>query len=326
MITQMAEMALAEYDFDARPRVVAIGGGHGLAACLRAIRTYAGSITAIVSVADDGGSSGRLTAGTGIPPPGDIRRCLLALTPARSVWSELFDFRFPGGSDDGGWVEGLDVSGHSLGNLILAALSDMHGSFSEGVSFAGRLLGAVGKVVPVADRPLVLGATIGGTRVSGQVAVSRTRGGISHIEVGPAGVTASPRATAAIEDADQIVIGPGSLFTSVIAALAVPGLAGAIDRSAGRLVAVMNLVTQDAETLGMSGRDHLQALRVHGGVGRRGTVVVDVSDRPAPDGLERVGLDETREWTVVRARVESATARWPEHDPALLGAVLAGLL
>jgi uncharacterized cofD-like protein len=318
--------ALLDEDEPLGPRVVALGGGHGLSTALRAIRSYASSVTAIVSVADDGGSSGRLTAGTGVPPPGDIRRALLALTPDRSVWSDLFSYRFPHGPDDPGSVESTDVLGHSLGNLILAALTELEGSFQEAVAMAGRLLGAVGRAIPAAAEPLVLEAVIGGRAVSGQVAVSRTRGGIERFTVGPSSVQASPAAVEAIATADQIVIAPGSLFTSVIAAIAVPGMAAAIDRSDAQLSMILNLITQDAETLGMSGEDHVAALHLHGGLRRRGTVIVDHSHVAVPTGLTRVELSDGRAWTIRPARVASATASWPEHDPDLLGAVLAGLV
>ncbi len=308
------------------PRVVAIGGGHGLAAALRAIRTYAGSITAVVSVADDGGSSGRLTAGTGMPPPGDIRRCLLALTPDKSVWSDLFEFRFPGGDPDPGSTEPLDVLGHSLGNLILAALSHIEGSFKEAVHAAARLLGAEGEVLPAAEEPLVLEAVIGGMPVTGQVAVSRTPGGIDEISVGPPGVMATDEAVDAIGRADQVVLAPGSLFTSLIAALKVPGIADAVNSSPAALTLVLNLITQDAETLDMTGSEHLDAIRTHGGLIRTGTVVVDETPIDVPIGLQRVGLASAGDWVIERAVVAAAFADWPEHDPRLLGPVLAKTL
>jgi uncharacterized cofD-like protein len=318
--------ALLGVDEPVGPRVVALGGGHGLSIALRAIRTYASSVTAIVSVADDGGSSGRLTAGTGVPPPGDIRRALLALTPDRSVWSDLFSYRFPHGPDDPGSVESTDVLGHSLGNLILAALTELEGGFEEAVAAAGRLLGTVGRAIPAAAEALVLEAVIGGREVTGQVAVSRTRGGIERFTVGPSSVRASAAAVEAIEEADQIVIASGSLFTSVIAAIAVPGMAAALDRSEAQLTMVLNLITQDAETLGMSGEDHVAAIHRHGGLRRRGTVIVDHTPLAVPSGLTRVELTDDSGWTIRPARVASVSAAWPEHDPELLGQVLGGLV
>lgn len=303
----------------AGPRVVAIGGGHGLATALEAIQVYASEITAVVSVADDGGSSGRLTAGLGIPPPGDIRRCLLALTPEPSVWSELFSYRFPGTSD---------VTGHSLGNLILAALTDLAGGFVEGIRQAGDLLGAAGTVLPAATAPVELSAVVGGRPVSGQVAVSRARGGIEDIDVGPAGITATPAALAAIAAADQIVLGPGSLFTSVVAALRVPGVAEAVNAAPGRLVVVLNLVTQDGETLGLGGAEHIAALHRHGGIARAGTVVAHRGPLLVPAGLEPVVVGEGEAvpgWDVVSGPLV-APHEPPIHDTIRLGAMLSRLV
>lgn len=303
------------------PRVVAIGGGHGLAAALEAIQSYASQITAIVSVADNGGSSGRLTTGLGIPPPGDVRRCLLALTPEPSVWSELFSYRFQPGTGDG---EG-GVGGHSLGNLILAALTDLTGDFADAVRRAGELLGAVGLVVPAATAPVRLTARVGGAEVSGQVAISRSRGGIERLDLGPDGITATPAAVAAIGAADQIVLGPGSLFTSVVAALRVPGIVEAVNRSPGRVVAVLNLVTQDGETLGLGGIDHIAALQTHGGLERPGVVVAHRGALAVPAGLEAVRADGISGWEVVEAAL-AAKGPAPAHDTIRLGAVLRGLV
>lgn len=307
------------------PRVVAIGGGHGLSVTLQAVQSYAAEIAAVVSVADDGGSSGRLTAGLGIPPPGDIRRCLLALTPEPSVWSELFAYRF--GDPDS--RDPRDVEGHSLGNLILAALTDLTGDFALAVRRAGELLGAVGTVIPAATQPIKLGAVIDGRPVEGQVAVSRTPGRIQRLTLGPEGIRAHPGALEAIQRADQIILGPGSLFTSVMAALCVPGVAGAVEAASGELVFVLNLVTQDAETLGLSGVDHLSALVSHGGLNRTGTVIVHRGRLVVPDGLSAVGLDESEAaslgWRLVGADVADHTAAWPAHDPVKLGRVLSRL-
>lgn len=320
------EMSVWERELTRRgPSVVAIGGGYGLAGTLRAVRPYAGDVTAVVSVADDGGSSGRLRQGMDIPPPGDIRKCLLALAPDRSVWSDLFEYRYPGGDPDPMSTAGVDVLGHSLGNLLLAALADLEGGFSEGVFMAGRLLGIEGLVVPAADTPLVLEAVIGDDAVSGQVAVSRAPGRISRFSIGPAHVRATPAALEAIGKADQIVLSAGSLFTSVIAALAVPGIADAINSARAPLVAVLNLITQDAETLGMTGDEHVEALSTYGGLRRDGTLVVDASPITPPPGHDKLEVGLPPGWAVVRALVAAMEAPWPEHDSTLLGQVLATL-
>lgn len=322
-VAASTEVELAELELEpAGPSVVAIGGGHGLAEALKAVCRYASDITAVVSVADDGGSSGRLTAGLGIPPPGDIRRCLLALTPDPSIWSELFSYRFA--------PEASDVGGHSLGNLIIAALSEIHGDFAQAVRHAGTLLGAMGAVVPAADRAITLGAIVGGRRVDGQAAITRARGGVERLILGPDGVGAHPSAAAAIGRADQIVLGPGSLFTSIMPALMVPGIAQALERSPARIVFVLNLVTQDGETLGLAGADHLRALAAHAGIRRTGEVVVHRGPLHVPPGLDplTVGPEEASAlgWTVHEAELADPGADRPMHDPAKLGRVLEALI
>jgi uncharacterized cofD-like protein len=314
-----AETALESLLLDPEgPSVVAVGGGHGQAAALEAIQTYAGRVTALVSVADDGGSSGRLTP-LGIPPPGDVRRCLLALTPEPSLWSELFAHRF----------EGADVKEHSLGNLILAALTDLYGDFSSAVVTASRMLGTLGDVIPVADHPVTLTAVVDGRTVTGQVAIARSRGHISDLSIEPSDTAATRQALEAVAGADQIVLGPGSLYTSVISALKVQMLAAAVMGSPARRVFVMNLVTQDGETIGMSGEDHLDALGAHLGIYGPGTVLVHRGDLDVPKGLTRVTIDlaaaAERGWELVDADVADEKSEWPRHDPMKLGRVLSEL-
>jgi uncharacterized cofD-like protein len=297
------------------PSVVAIGGGHGQAAALEAIQTYAGSISALVTVADDGGSSGRLTE-LGIPPPGDVRRCLLALTPEPSLWSELFAHRFETG----------DVSDHSLGNLILAALTDLFGDFASAVDTASRMLRTLGEVVPVADEPMTLSAVIDGKAVTGQAAITATEGHVSALSIDPPDILASRRALTAVAGADQIVVGPGSLYTSVISALMVPMMTEAVMDAEAQRVFVLNLVTQTGETLGMTGLDHLKALAAHVGLGGPGVVVAHEGPLDVPPGHEAVmaTADEvaTYGWDIVFADVVDEWSDWPQHDPLKLGRVL----
>jgi len=235
-------------------RVVAIGGGHGLAATLRAARLYAGEITAVVSVADDGGSSGRLRAALGIPAPGDLRRCLVALAAdPDSLWARVFEHRFDSG----------ELEGHAVGNLVIAGLAAGTGSFSGALAEAARLVGAEGRVLPATDLPVVLKATAAGEEVEGQLAVS-LRGRISRVALVPPDPPANTEAVEAIAAADQIVLGPGSLYTSLLAALAVPGIREAVRSVADRTVYVANLRPQIPETTGYSTEDCVEALRVHG--------------------------------------------------------------
>ena len=297
------------------PSVVAIGGGHGQAAALEAIQTYAGEISALVSVADNGGSSGRLS-GLGIPPPGDIRRCLLALTPEPSLWSELFAHRFTGG----------DVVDHSLGNLILAGLTDLYGDFESAIKTAERMLGTLGSVIPVADHPITLEATIDGRRIVGQEEISKTPGRVSEFHIEPRDAAATRRALTAVATADQIVIGPGSLYTSLVSALQVSMLADAVMGSTAQRVFVLNLVTQDAETMDMTGLEHLESLAKHAGITGPGVLVVHEGRLDVPEGHHRVSVEEREAllhgWRVIFADVADQTARWPEHDPLKLGRVL----
>ncbi len=297
------------------PSVVAVGGGHGQAAALEAIQTYAGSISALVTVADNGGSSGRLTQ-LGIPPPGDIRRCLLALTPEPSMWSELFAHRFSEG----------DLDNHSLGNLILVALTDLFGDFSTAVDTAAQMLGTLGEVIPVADQPVTLSAVIDGVPVTGQAAIAATEGHVSSLEIDPSDTMASRRALTAVAGADQIVIGPGSLYTSVISALMVQMLAPAVMDAEAQRVFVLNLITQEGETFGMSGAQHLEALTEHVGVNGPGVVVAHEGPIDTPAGHEPVRLtsDEAARhgWELVVADLNDEWSDWPQHDPLKLGQIL----
>ncbi len=303
-----------EEEFDG-VQVAAIGGGHGLAAALKAILDYADAISAIVTVADDGGSSGRLAPDLKMPPPGDIRRALLALADRPSLWRSLVEYRF---ADS-------DVAGHSLGNLLLAAMTDLGGGFVDAVNTLGRLLGARGAVIPVAPDRLEMEADVDGRVVTGQVAIAQSRGMITDLRVRPE-VPATRSALDAITTADQIVLGPGSLFTSIIAPIKVPGIADAINAAGGSVVFICNLTTQDGETLGMTAIDHLEALVGIAGIRTPDVVVAHEGPLLVPDGLERVEVDPEGLMEVGVKLETGLIARdgtdWPEHDPARLGAVL----
>jgi uncharacterized cofD-like protein len=297
-------------------RVAAIGGGTGLSRALRAIRHYTDEVTAVVAVADDGGSSGRLAPALGIPPPGDLRNALLALGGDESVWRDLIEYRFTGG----------DVAGHSLGNLIIAALADVEGDFEEALEVVRRMLGARGRVVPATTVPIRLEATVDGRAVSGQVAVALARGRLEALRIVPTDPPPSPRAIDALERADQIVLGPGSLYTSIAACLLVPGIAAAVSASAADLVYVCNLVTQDGETLGMDAADHVEALIEVAGirppdvvVAHHGPVRTVGETAPVPADRDRIAGLGCRLET---ADLADRNAPAPLHDPVRLGAVL----
>lgn len=235
------------------PTVVALGGGHGLASTLQAARRYAGEVTAIVSGADDGGSSGRLRDDLGIPPPGDLRRCLVALGDPASLWGRVFEHRFQAG----------ELEGHPVGNLVIAGLATTTNDFIAALEEAGRLVGAVGAVLPATEAPVVLKAEADGSPVEGQVAVAGARH-ISRVSIVPPDAQPPPQALRALERADQVVLGPGSLFTSVLAVVAVPALRQALADSTARKVYVCNLRHQVPETEGYDVAAHVEALMAHG--------------------------------------------------------------
>ncbi len=237
-------------------RVVALGGGHGLAVALHAIREYATEITAIVSVADDGGSSGRLRRDLDVAAPGDLRRCLVALANNEGPWTTAFEHRFRSG----------ELEDHALGNIVIVGLAETMGDLPAALEEAGRLLNIEGTVLPATVGPVWLRARVGDREVQGQVAIAQA-GAYDRIrEVGLRPRDAQPPAGAleAIARADQIVLAPGSLYTSIVAVLGVDALRDAIANAAAPVVQVANLATEN-ETRGHDGTDHLAAVRAHGG-------------------------------------------------------------
>lgn len=240
------------------PAVVALGGGHGLAASLRAIRRYASSVTAIVSVADDGGSSGRLRAELpDLPAPGDIRRCLGALASADSDLAGLLEHRF---EDDG------PLQGHAYGNLLLAALSFGLGSFPAAVAEVTRMTGGVGAVLPATVDAVELACTLldepAADPIIGQVEIAHTSGR-RRLWLRPRECQSPPEAVRAILDADQIVLGPGSLYTSVLAAAVAPEITAALRRTDARRILIANLWSQIPEAEGFSVEDHVRTFLDH---------------------------------------------------------------
>ncbi len=292
-------------------KVVGIGGGHGLAATLRTARIYADEITGVVTVADDGGSSGRLTRELGVPPPGDIRNCLVALA-ANEELARLFQHRFDSGA----------LTGHTVGNLVIAALTETTGDFGEAVRRAGELLDATGSVLPATTELVTLFARVNGGEVKGQVAVAQTKAPIQAVYLEPPRPQAYPRAVEAILAADQVVLGPGSLFTSLIATLLVPGIRTALQETNACRVFVCNTRMQKGETETLDAANHVQALLAHAGAFCVDAVVVQTPEI-AVDGvavdraaLEFLGVD------VIGADVAKPDGA---HDPQALAAVLKGL-
>lgn len=281
--------------------MVALGGGHGLAATLAAARHYAGRLTGVVSVGDDGGSSGRLRAELGVPAPGDVRRCLSALAADDTLLARSLEHRFEGGP----------LHGHALGNLLLAGLAVAGGDFVAAVEEVARLVGAQGQLVPATVHPVTLVANSDAGTLVGQVTIEHASG-IRDLRFDPADPPAPPAAIDAIEASTQVVLGPGSLFTSVLATAVVPAIRDALGRTRGQRVYVANVATDRSLARGFGLAEHLAAITQHG-------VAVDVVLAPP-------GTPGTGDVVVPVVTADVAAADGWGHDPVKLGAALAGLL
>lgn len=243
-------------------KIVAIGGGHGLSTMLRGLKRYTKDITAIVTVADDGGGSGMLREDLGILPPGDIRNCILALANTEPTMEQLLNYRFTEGS----------LAGQSFGNLFLAAMDGISGSFDEAVHRMGEVLAITGRVLPVTNQSVHLEAEfVNGSRVLGEskifYAKKRNDCRIRQVRLVPEHPKPLPESIEAIAQADLILLGPGSLYTSIIPNLLVDGVVEAIAKSRALKILVMNIMTQDGESDGYTGADHVRALLHHGAPG-----------------------------------------------------------
>ena len=304
------------------PRVVAIGGGHGLSTLLRGLKHVTSNITAVVTVADDGGSSGKLRQELGIAPVGDIRRCIAALADDEAVMTRLLQYRFPADGDS------VVVGGHAFGNLLIAALSAIEGDFEEGVRQSNRVLAVRGAVVPVAPAPLTLHAELAdGTVLEGQSLITRSRG-VRRVWITPERARASAEAVRAIAAAELVVLGPGSLYTSLLPALLVPEIRSALLSTAALRVFVCNVATQVGETDGYTLRDHLAAFTTHGADELVDVVLANDNFRarvPADYPAAAVQLDDLpaasrRPALVTKDVVDDAHAH--QHDPTKLAAAL----
>lgn len=284
-------------------RVVTFGGGTGLPVLLRGLRDRVGKLTAVVTVADDGGSSGRLRQELGVAPPGDVRNCLVALAGRRKL-AEVFNYRFERGGD---------LSDHSVGNIVIAALSDIAGGFCEGVEQAARFLRVKGSVYPAATESLTLLVRYAdGTVTRGQSVVYEVGKEISEVAVEPADAEAPWGVIAAIEGADTVVLSSGSLFTSTIPALLGAGVREALAGFAGPVIYVANAMTQPGETTGFTISDHLRALAKH-----IGPVVTDVLVHSGELPRELVGRYATEGAVTVevdRKKIDKLGVRLREAD------------
>jgi uncharacterized cofD-like protein len=306
------------------PRIVALGGGTGLSTLLRGLKAYSANITAIVAVADDGGSSGRLRQQLGIVPPGDIRNCIAALADAEPLMTQLMQYRFPPGS-------GLDD--HAFGNLFIAAMTAVTGDFDEAVRESNRVLAVRGQVLPATSVPLNLSAHLASGRVvRGQAALSQATEPISRVEIDPGDVRATPEALERILEADLIVIGPGSLYTSVIPNLLISDIHDALSAADGLRVYVCNVATQPGETGGFTASRHLTTLFDHVGdqlvdivlLNRNRAARQPVDWLGQPVQLDTRQLEEIPVVVVEDDLIDDQNAH--HHDPDKLAGVLLRLL
>ncbi|MBC7326979.1 YvcK family protein [bacterium] len=264
------------------PKIVTIGGGTGLSTILRGLKEYTSNITAIVTVTDDGGSSGRLREEFDIPPPGDIRNCLVALAETEPFMQNLFQFRFPNGKG---------LKGHSLGNLLITAMTQMTGDFQKGIQRISEILAVRGKVLPSTSEKVILTAEMeDGKIVKGETNINSYGKRIKHLSIEPR-ASLLPEAREAIKEADLIIIGPGSLYTSVLAALLVEGMVEALEKSKAKKVYICNLMTEKGETQGFKASDHIKAIKEQIGKIPFQYVIVN-NARPRPEILEKYYEEE----------------------------------
>ena len=304
------------------PKIVAIGGGTGLSTLLRGLKEYTGNLTAVVTVADDGGSSGRLRRDMGLPPPGDLRNCIAALADVEPLMTRLFQYRFD---------EGTGLEGHSFGNLFIAAMSEVTGNFEEAVRETSRVLAVRGPILPSTLTNVTLSAvTDEDEAIHGESQITESGGRIKKVFIHPENAQANPDAIRAILSADMVIVGPGSLFTSVLPNLLVDGIRRAIEMSKAVKVYVCNVATERGETDAFSVSDHYQALYQH--VHDRLFHYVMANNNISANGLpeafhsEPVRIDHTglNGASVVEADVISEENRY-HHDTKKLAAALMGL-
>ena len=306
------------------PRIVAIGGGTGLATLLRGLKHYSDNITAIVAMTDNGGSSGRLRAELGVLPPGDLRHCLTALADEEELLTRLFGYRFQGDSG---------LGGHSFGNLFLTAMADLTGDLDQAIKASSRVLAVRGQVLPATLAPLDLVARFeDGLEVRGESEIAARRVPIADIACDPANPRALPEALRVLKEADLILLGPGSLYTSLAPNLLIPEIREALQNSSAYRLYICNVMTQPGETEGYSASDHLRVLHRIGGTGLVHGILLNES--VPDDGLERYAAQDQYPVEVDRDLCEAmgvqvhlspllASGDLVRHDPARLARAIA---
>jgi len=301
--------------------VVAIGGGTGLPIVLRAIKEQASQVAAVVTMADDGGSSGRLRREFGMLPPGDVRNCVVALAPDSSLAAQLFQYRF---------VQGEGLVGHSVGNLLITALTQMTGDFFSAIKQAEKLVGSSGRVLPSTLESLTLHATIvNGDEMSGQWKIARTKG-VKRVAIKPSDAPACADTVEAIASADMVIVGPGSLFTSLMPNLLVKGIADALKYTTARRTFIVNVANQRGETEGFTAACYLYAIAEHLGELPFDSVIINDTEVTAkrtdidPGCLVGIDRDEIAAFGVDAYVADLADETNPlHHDPVKLARVLA---
>jgi uncharacterized cofD-like protein len=306
--------------------ITALGGGHGLAVTLRALRTFCDDLTAVVTVADNGGSSGRLRRELGVLPPGDLRQALAALCRDDEwgrTWASVLQHRFASAGE---------LHQHAVGNLLIVALWELLGGHVEGLDWVARLLGAQGRVLPMAAVPLDISARVRGadpsrpaevTTVRGQVEVATTVGRVESVELVPSDPPACPEVLEAIESADWVVLGPGSWYTSVLPHLLVPELLGALIKSPAKRCVTLNVAPQPGETDGFDSSTYLEVLIAHAPELQLDVVVADTGQVVDPQMLEDTVNALGGRLVVADIAAHDGT---PRHDPARLAAVYARIM
>ena len=302
------------------PRIVGIGGGHGLSSLLKGIKEYTSNLTAIVTMADSGGSSGRLRRDLGMPPPGDIRNCLVALADTEPLMEDLFQYRFKGPSE---------LKGHSFGNLFIAAMSEVTKNFASAVRASSKILAIRGRVIPSTLSDVSLQAKMkDGRVVKGEAKITEEGGKIEEISLLPSGVDSNPEALKAIKEAEIIIIGPGSLYTSVMPNLLIRGMVETIENSKAIKIYVCNIMTQAEETDDYSASDHIRAIYKHTGRKFLDYVLVNTSKAPLElakkyeeEKAFQVEVDEKKikelKLKIVKANLMS-TKDYLRHEPGKL--------
>ncbi len=317
----LVDMIYQERKLGRGPAVTVIGGGHGLSVLLRGIKTSTNNVSAVVTVADDGGSSGRLREELGIIPPGDLRNCLVALADTEPLMEKLFQYRFEGKSA---------LAGHSFGNLFIAAMNEVTGDMETALKESSKVLAVKGRVIPASKEHVRLDAIMNdGTIVEGESQIPEAHKKIRRVQLFPKKVQAVPAALEAIESADAIILGPGSLYTSIMPNLLVEGVANALRKSKAIKIYICNVLTQPGETDNYTAAQHAKAILDHTGQGAIDYVLVNST--PIPEnmwqgtGAKPVEIDEDKVNALGCGLIKAdlmSTTEIGRHDPDKLCAAV----